>query len=210
MTTGFFNRFPYITYDLSGKTSNNSLIVKNIFFRVKILDSVLNNSLVYYPYYVKSGETPETIAYRYYKDVTKHWVVMMSNQIVNPYYDWPLADEAFLNYINNKYGSIANAQTQIFGYTETVTTTNSNSTETSITNLNIDLNTYNNTPQTSFQTINLQDGTTVNITTTTAIVYCYDQEYNANEERKNIVLIDKTYIQQIDDELTQLINAYNG
>jgi hypothetical protein len=183
------------------------MVVKNIFFRVAILNSVLNNTLVYYPYYVQSGETPETIAYRYYKDVTKHWVVMMANKIVNPFYDWPLADEAFVNYITNKYGSIAQAQNLINGYTQTVTTTNSNSDTVSTNTFNIDLDTYNNTPATSFQTINLQDGSAVFMTTTTNIVYTWDYENNLNEEKKNIILIDQNYIAQIDQEFTNIING---
>jgi hypothetical protein len=207
MTAGYFNRIPYLTYDLSGKNSNNPMVVKNIFFRVAILNSVLNNTLVYYPYYVQSGETPETIAYRYYKDVTKHWVVMMANKIVNPFYDWPLADEAFVNYITNKYGSIAQAQNLINGYTQTVTTTNSNSDTVSTNTFNIDLDTYNNTPATSFQTINLQDGSAVFMTTTTNIVYTWDYENNLNEEKKNIILIDQNYIAQIDQEFTNIING---
>jgi len=72
MTEGYFDRIGYLNYDLTGNPNNNPIIVKNIFFRFHIINSILTNTLVYYPYYVNDGETPETIAYRYYGDVTKH------------------------------------------------------------------------------------------------------------------------------------------
>lgn len=207
MTTGYFNRFPNLNYDLTGNSSNNPVVVKNIFFRFHILNSILNNSFVYYPYYVNDGETPETIAFRYYKDVTKHWVVMMANKIVDPQYDWPLAYDAFITYITNKYGSIANAQTQIYNYQKVVTKHDSITGNITTNTFSIDLNTYNNTPQKTFQQINLVDGSTVAITTTTSIQMAFDYEMALNEAKKNIILIDKQYIQQIDQEFQNLVQG---
>lgn len=204
MTTGYFNRINNINYDLTGNSNYNNMTVKNIFFRFHILNSVLNDSLVYYEYYLNDGDTPETVAYRYYKDITKHWVVMMANKIVDPQYDWPLSYQSFITYINKKYGSIADAKTLIHGYTKNIQKQDSNTGDITTNIVNIDFDTYNNTPQYNYQPVNLQDGSTVTITTTTSIIYAYDYEYDNNESKKNIILIDKQYLTQIDNEFSAL------
>lgn len=207
MATGYFSRIPNLWYDLSGDSTKNATLVKNIFFRVAIIDSVLSNSAVYYPYYVNNGETPETIAFRYYKDVTKHWIVMLANKVIDPHYDWPLSYLAFINYVTNKYGSLAQAQTQIHDYQKIVQKQDSATGNITTNTFTIDQTTYNNTPQFAFQQVNLQDGTTVALTTTTKIRYCFDYENQVNEAKKNIILIDKTFLDQIDGEFTRLTKS---
>ncbi len=102
---GYFNSFPLITYNLSKYPAQSPLSLRNIFFRLKILDTIKKNALIYYPYYVKDNETPEIIAYKYYNDASKHWLVMLANDIVDPQYDWPLDYNSFIRYIASKYGS---------------------------------------------------------------------------------------------------------
>ena len=34
--------------------------------------------------------TPENIADRYYGDSTLHWIVLLTNNILDPYFDFPL------------------------------------------------------------------------------------------------------------------------
>jgi hypothetical protein len=206
MTTGYFDRFPKINFDLTGNPNNNPIVVVNIFFRFHILNAILNNSLVYYPYYIDEGATPETIASRYYGDITKGWVVMMANKIVDPQYDWPLPYQAFITYIENKYGSIPQAEQHIHEYQKIVTKQDSVTGNITTNTIVLDETTYNNTPGFTFNEINLIDGSTVTITTTTNIYYSYQHEKDLNESKKNIILIDKQYISQIDSEFQALIN----
>lgn len=207
MTSGYFNRFPYLAYDLSGDPKNNSVMTKNIFFRFHIMDSALSNSLVYYNYYVNDHEKPDTIAYKYYGDSTKHWVIMMANKIVDPFYDWPLSYNDFVNHLISKYGSVENAQTTIYAYKLNIQKLDSSTGNITNNLITIDENTYANTAQFEFETVNLQDGTSVEITTTTSIQYAYDYELELNEQRRNIIIIDKKYIDQIDNEFTKLIKG---
>ena len=32
-----------------------------------------------------------------------HWVILLSNDIINPYYEWPLSDYAFQQFVTDKY-----------------------------------------------------------------------------------------------------------
>ena len=195
----YFDGFPTINYSLNLGKNDQPVQVRNIFFRLKIITSIKNNTLIYYPYYVKDNETPEDIAYKYYNDPTKHWVVLMANTIIDPQFDWPLSYDNFQNYMINKYDDITLTYQAIHHYELHVTTqTSLNPPNTSIST--IDYDTYINTPEATYQDLNLQDGTTVHITTTTNQVILYDYEYELNEAKKNIWLLSKDYIDAIQQE----------
>ena len=54
-------------------------------------------------YDVKEGETPEIIADKLYNDPQLHWIVLMLNNIVDRYHEWPMSGNQFLDYVNEKY-----------------------------------------------------------------------------------------------------------
>lgn len=109
----FFDYFPKTGYNVSGLTPSKIDGVTNIFFRTRILRSVLRNAAAYYEHTVQDGETPEILADRAYGDPEAHWIILYANDVVDPQYDWPLNYKNFNNHIVKKYGSIANAKTQI-------------------------------------------------------------------------------------------------
>ena len=41
------------------------------------------------------GDTPEIIASKYYGDPEKHWIVLLANDIINPFFDFPLNYQEF-------------------------------------------------------------------------------------------------------------------
>ena len=43
-------------------------------------------------------------------------LIFLVNDIVDPYYDWPLNDESFDSYMRTLYGSTAKAKTTIYEY----------------------------------------------------------------------------------------------
>ena len=108
MTDTYFTKFPTINY-------NNSNAI-NITERTTLLNSVYRDPLLYYQYNVKPGERPDNIADRYYQDQYSSWLLYMSNKIVDPYYQWPLDNDAFNEFIAAKYGSLQSAQRKIKYY----------------------------------------------------------------------------------------------
>ena len=107
--SGFFNYFPSLFY------SNTA--ASNIIAKVRFDQSVVKNLGVFYPYTVEEGERPDQIAQHYYDDASYDWVVYLSNNIIDPYHEWPLTQVVFNDYITQKYGSIANAQAQVAYFT---------------------------------------------------------------------------------------------
>lgn len=88
-------------------------LATNILARVKIDDTLVSNASIYYPYEVKEGERPDHIANNYYNDPTLDWLVYYSNKLLDPYFEWPLAEQEFNRYIIDKYGSLEEAERRI-------------------------------------------------------------------------------------------------
>jgi hypothetical protein len=97
----YFKNFKQIQY------ANNTAI--DITERVVTLSSVQRNPYVYYPYDITNGIRPDQIANDTYKDPFTSWVLYISNDIVDPYYEWYMNQEQFDDFIVLKYGSIVNA-----------------------------------------------------------------------------------------------------
>ena len=104
----YFDKFPQITY------ANNNVV--DISKRVALLDRVSRNPYIFYPYDITSEERADQLSSRYYNDSFKSWIIYLSNNIVDPYYEWYLTEREFLDFIVLKYGSIFNAQQKIKFY----------------------------------------------------------------------------------------------
>ena len=96
----YFKRFNKILYGFDKK---NFKTVTDIMQRIKVRDKVLNNVVLYNKYDVKSGDTPETIAYKHFGSADLHWVILLTNNIVDRYYDFPLSEQEFEIFLNDKY-----------------------------------------------------------------------------------------------------------
>lgn len=77
----------------------------------KVLDNFINNiDIVAYnntyliDYKIKDYDTPENICYRLYNDSSLSWVILYLNNIIDPFYDWPMNPNELRKYMLNKYG----------------------------------------------------------------------------------------------------------
>ncbi len=118
----YFGSFPKIDYSISGN-KNMKESVTDIFKRYQILRNILGNASSYVLYEVQDGETPEILAEKVYNDAGAGWIILYTNQIIDPQFDWALSDDNFRRYIIQKYGSVANAQTTYHHYEKVVETT---------------------------------------------------------------------------------------
>ena len=55
-------------------------------------------------YDVQDGEKPEDVAFKWYGDADLHWVILMTNNVTDRYYEWPMTQPQFQNFIEDKYG----------------------------------------------------------------------------------------------------------
>lgn len=103
----YFQKFPFDLYSLDDLQSVQ--LITDIFRRITISEEVQGNSSLYDQYDVKDGETPEKLADRFYGDSNYHWVILHTNEIIDPRYDWPLSSYQLGQYVISKYGE-ANVQ----------------------------------------------------------------------------------------------------
>jgi hypothetical protein len=97
----YFDSIPKILYDSKG--NGEVKVVTNLLKRVAIRTKIKTNALILDTYNVKNGETPESIADKLYDDPELHWVVLMVNDITDRYHQWPMYEQQFNTYVNEKY-----------------------------------------------------------------------------------------------------------
>lgn len=218
---GYFDKFPRIVYDIDGKQRTNYQVVTNIFFRLRIIRSVLNNIAAYYEHVISDENTPEILAEKIYGDPEAHWIILLANDIIDPQYGWPLKSEDFQKYIIKKYGSVETAQTTYHHYekviqreesfTGTVTETRFTINEANLASVlsstqdNVPYDHYGNLSETQeVNTYNMENGRTVIEVISRDRITNYDYENALNESRRTIKIIKPEYYRQIITEFDKM------
>lgn len=104
----YFDKHPLIQY------SNN--VARNILTRVRFTSDSLNNQFAFQPYTTEEGDRADTLATDYYGSPHNAWLVYLSNNVVDPYYDISVATIDFNKTMTAKYGSVSKSQRVITGY----------------------------------------------------------------------------------------------
>jgi hypothetical protein len=123
---GYFRQVPNLQYISREKDFNSSLNyseVKNLFRRAKLREDIFANLSYFTKYQIIGNQRPDNVAYEIYNDPELDWVVLISNNITDVQSEWPLSQNAFYNYLEDKYGSLE-ATGEIHHY-ETVEVKNS-------------------------------------------------------------------------------------
>jgi hypothetical protein len=133
-----------------------------------------------YQYNVQNGERPDIIAYKYYEDANLDWVILLTNNIIDPQFEWPLDDRSFERYIRKKYGSLEAAKQTHHLYEKILREQQVYFDGTIIPEKTVvvDKETYDLTSPTSRRAIDK-----------------YTYELELNEARSQIKILDKRYIQ---------------
>ena len=107
----YFRELPNLNYQstLSDRSSSEDyVVVKNIFRRAKLRDDLKNVFTSLVDYYIRDGIRPDQVADAVYGDPELDWVVLTSANIINVRDEWPLSSYEIYNYALNKYGKDLN------------------------------------------------------------------------------------------------------
>ena len=99
----YFRNFEKGYYDLKG--DGQQKLVTDLMTRVKVREKVIDEMSLYDTYDVPSGERPEDTAFKHFGSASYHWVVLLTNNITDAYYDWPMSDQTFETFIRDKYSN---------------------------------------------------------------------------------------------------------
>ncbi len=99
----YFDKFPLLVYDAKGQ--GNYKLVTDILRRVKLRTAIKDGAVLFDKYDVKNGENPEDVAFKWFGSADLHWVILLTNDITDRYYDWPLNQVQFAEFLTDKYGA---------------------------------------------------------------------------------------------------------
>ena len=108
---GYFRELPELYYQSflsDSNSSENYLLVKNLFRRCKLRDDLQNVFTVFDKYEIVEGARPDTVAEEFYGSAELDWVVLMTAGIVNARDEWPLSDKEIYDYALDVYGDDLN------------------------------------------------------------------------------------------------------
>jgi hypothetical protein len=195
----YFETLPKV---VTTDNNSNSILLTNLLARASVVSNLWTNPLLYYSYDLQDGDTPEIVAHKYYGDMYRYWIVLTSNQLLDPQWDWPMSGSVLNSYLINKYGE-SNIYGDIHHYEQILTQVDNNSGVTTILNNIIGENEYNNllTDTTSYT---LPTGT-VTVTVSKRAVTVYEYELELNESKRTIKLLNKSYVNQFESEFVKLM-----
>jgi hypothetical protein len=179
----YFSSFNTVEYDL--KKNDKPVVLTNITNRYKIKKLLQDKGVVFYDYYVKDSDRPDIIAQKFYGDGSLDWIIFLTNDIVDPYYDWPMTNDNFNNFIKSKYGSLSAAQGTVHHYEQILRASSIHTDGTIIPEKSVivDLTTYNSLAGSSRR-----------------IVHQYEHEEKINNDKREIKLLDQRYVQDVVSE----------
>jgi hypothetical protein len=108
----YFRELPNLEYQSflsSSSGSDEYLLVKNVFRRVKLRDDLQNVFTIFNKYQIQEGARPDTVAEELYGSSQYDWVVLIGANIINVRNEWPLSDRDIYRYSEELYGNDLNA-----------------------------------------------------------------------------------------------------
>ncbi len=212
----YFNYFPKTVYSTANNLTQSELVT-NITSRFGFEQSLKDNSAVFYKYSIQDGDTPEIIASKFYGDPEKHWVILAYNDIIDPQWDWPLDYNTFIKFVDEKYSANGSANSTVqsgivwamsdnntYAYYKVITKTSSTGGEL-VEKVQVDSNTYA-TIQLSDTVYTLTNGIVREVITKEKQSY-YDYEQEVNESKREIKLLKKDFVSEINKEFRRVING---
>lgn len=103
----YFKNIPNIEYDTKPISypfsSSDYVVAKNFFRRYQINPDVFSYAVFFKQYAVAEGERIETLAEKAYGDPFLDWIIILTNNIINPLFDWPMSQDSLRKYCEATY-----------------------------------------------------------------------------------------------------------
>lgn len=171
-------------YSFLPRTTFKNREIVDITKSVKLDDLVKKQAINFVAYSIPEGDTPEVVAFDYYDDATLAWLVLLANNLIDPYYQWPISQLDFRKWMEKKYGSLAVSQSTILFY------------EHKTKNITISKESYDHSATLDY--INAGDY---------SAVYAYDYYDRVNDNNRQILLVSNEHVPLVMDDLENLFGG---
>lgn len=102
-----FNMIPDIKYDVKPVrypfSESDFVTAKNFFRRYKLNEDVFDYALYYNKYAIIEGERLDSVAEKFYDNSNYDWVIAITNNLINPLFDWPMDEYTVRKFAEKKY-----------------------------------------------------------------------------------------------------------
>tara|TARA_E500000331_G_scaffold40423_1_gene33434 strand:+ start:1107 stop:1997 length:891 start_codon:yes stop_codon:yes gene_type:complete len=190
----YFSYLPNVEVRVSSYRVNNVdpfKVAKNIFRRIKIRESLDDIILGFTQYTIKNNQRPDQVALEVYGDMDLDWVVLLTNNIINLYDEWPMSEDELERYIDSEYEEEADSVHH--WVTQKITDTRGR------TLVKADRTVPEN------WTYTRPDGTLIPKEDLVRPISVYDYESTKNNYKRNIYLLRKEYINGFVEEFNDLV-----
>ena len=113
----YFSLVPNIEYDekpISYPFSESDFVTaKNFFRRYTVNEDVFSYAAFFKKYAIVDGERPDQLALKAYGDPFFDWVILLTNNMVNAQYDWPMTNYELQKVLEEEFDD---AYTEIHHY----------------------------------------------------------------------------------------------
>lgn len=107
MLFSFFNPIDYLA-----KTTGSKKIIPtaDIFRNYQEYFNRVAEKYLLQNYYIQGAPRPEELSYEIYGNTQYYWILLMCNEIYDPYYDWIMTQDACYQTADQKYSEIGGNQ----------------------------------------------------------------------------------------------------
>ena len=190
----YFEYLPDVQVRTSSYRTNNVdpyKVAKNIFRRIKIRENLDDIILGFNQYTIKNNQRPDQVALDVYGSMEYDWVVLLTNNIINLYDEWPMSEDELERYIDSEYEEEADSVHH--WVTQKITDTKG---RTLIRDGRIVSENFNYTRP---------DGTAIPKDDLVRPISVYDYESEKNDYKRNIYLLRKEYLGGFIEEFRNLV-----
>lgn len=108
--SNYFNQIPNFEYvsRLPGANIGDYIQVKNFFKKGKLREDIFQDLAFFTKYQITGNDRPDNVAFEVYGDSSLDWLVLICNNIINIQTEWPMTQQAFDDYVLEKYENYEN------------------------------------------------------------------------------------------------------
>jgi|TARA_B100001094_G_scaffold293775_1_gene313901 hypothetical protein len=190
----YFNNLPDVYVRTSSYRKDNVdpyTLAKNIFRRIKIREELDDVILGFSQYTIKNNQRPDEVAGEVYGDMGMDWVVLICNNIINLYEEWPMSEDELERYIDSEYEE--DADSVHHWVTQEIKDTRGR----------ILVKDGRIVPED--YTYTRPDGTVIAKEDTVRPISVYEYELGINDQKRNIYLLRKQYLSGFVEEFSNLV-----
>ena len=210
MANPYFRNIPdleYVNTTSDGRSISDYVTVKNLFKKGKLREDILQESTVFEKYTIQGDDRPDNVANEVYGDPTLDWVILLSNNILNVYNEWPLDQESFDTFVTEKYLDVFEDEPVLLysgiHHYESIEVKNTNGVVVFPKGLQVD----------EGQSITYYDsalGTEVYVEDISTPVTNYQYEEGINNLKRNIYILKPIYLNVVFDDLEEMMTYKKG